>query len=62
MNIKIKITDLEIRCTVKNTQTGKKIYSMLPVKAKINTWGKEIYFSVPENNIVLEKDAKEVLR
>ena len=60
MNIKIKITDLEIQCTVKNTQTGKKIYSMLPVKAKINTWGKEIYFSLPENNIMSEKDAKEV--
>ena len=43
MNIKIKITDLEIRCTVKNTQTGKKIYS-----------------SLPENNIGLEKNAKEV--
>ena len=60
MNIKIKISDLEIQCTVKNNQTGKKIYSMLPIKAKINTWGKEIYFSLPENNIVSEKDAKEV--
>ena len=60
MNIKIKISDLEINCTVKNTQTGKKIYSMLPVKNKINTWGKEIYFSLPKNDIESEKDAKEV--
>ena len=62
MNIKIKITNLEIQCSVKNTQTGKKIYSMLPVKAKINTWGKEIYFSLPKNNIMSEKDAKEVFK
>ena len=62
MNIKIKISDLEINCTVKNTQTGKKIYSMLPVKNKINTWGKEIYFSLPKNNIMSEKDAKEVFK
>ena len=55
MNIKIKINNFEIQCSVKNTQTGEKIYSMLPVKAKISTWGKEIYFSLPENDIMSEK-------
>ena len=35
---------------------------MLPIKSKINTWGKEIYFYIPENSIVPEKDAKEVFK
>tara|TARA_Y100000591_G_C21319065_1_gene444647 strand:+ start:126 stop:509 length:384 start_codon:yes stop_codon:yes gene_type:complete len=60
MKIKIKILDLIIKCSVKDNQTGKKIYSMLPIKGKINTWGKEIYFDIPSNGITPEKDAKEV--
>ncbi len=60
MNIKIKISNLEIKCKVKNNDTGKKILASLPIKAKINTWGKEIYFNIPKVSIKPEKDAKEV--
>ena len=60
MNIIFKIGKLKIKCKVKNTDTGKKIYSMLPIKGKINTWGKEIYFDIPKNNFSAENDAKEV--
>ena len=28
--------------------------------SKNNTWGKEIYFDIPKNDILPEKDAKEV--
>ena len=33
---------------------------MLPIKSRIQTWGKEIYFNIPKNDILIEKDAKEV--
>ena len=46
VNIKIKISDLEINAPLKILKP-EKIYS-LPVKNKINTWGKEIYFSLPK--------------
>ena len=60
MEIKFLIDKFEIECSVKNNQTGKKIYSMLPIKSRIQTWGKEIYFNIPKNDILIEKDAKEV--
>tara|TARA_Y100001958_G_C21127013_1_gene469442 strand:+ start:597 stop:974 length:378 start_codon:yes stop_codon:yes gene_type:complete len=60
MNIKIKISDLEIMCAVRDNDTAKKIISLLPIQAKINTWGKEIYFDIPKVSIKHEKDAKEV--
>ena len=60
MKIKFIINKFEIECSVKNNQTGKKIYSMLPIKSRIQTWGKEIYFNIPKNDILIEKDAKEV--
>ena len=60
MNIKIKIMNVSIKCKVMDTSTGKKIYSMLPIKSKVNTWGKEVYFYIPSNSIKPEKNAKEV--
>ena len=60
MEIKFLIDKFEIECSVKNNQTGKKIYSMLPIKSRIQTWGKEIYFNIQKNDILIEKDAKEV--
>ncbi len=60
MKIKFKISNFVFSCKVKNNQTGKKIFAMLPIKSKINTWGKEIYFDIPKNDILPEKDAKEV--
>mgnify|MGYP006230161145 FL=1 len=62
MEIKFLIDKFEIECFVKNNQTGKKIYSMLPIKSRIQTWGKEIYFDIPKNDILIEKDAKEVFK
>ena len=60
MNIKIKIMNMSINCKVMDTSTGKEIYSMLPIKSKVNTWGKEVYFYIPKNTIKPEKNAKEV--
>ena len=42
MNIKIKITNLEIQCTVKNTQTGKKYIQCCLLKPKLILGAKSI--------------------
>ena len=60
MNIKFKISNLSFDCKVRDNDTGKKIFQLLPIKTSINTWGKEIYFNVPANNIKPEKYAKDV--
>jgi len=60
MKIKFIISNLSFDCKVRDNDTGKKIFQLLPIKSSINTWGKEIYFDVPENNIKPEKDAKDV--
>ena len=52
--------NVSIKCKVMDTSTGKEIYSMLPIKSKVNTWGKEVYFYIPKNTIKPEKNAKEV--
>ena len=40
--------------------TGKAIYGALPIRAKGQRWGGEIYFSIPLS-CELEKDSREVL-
>ena len=60
MKIKFIISNLSFDCKVRDNDTGKKIFQLLPIKSSINTWGKEIYFDVPEYNIKAEKDAKDV--
>ena len=60
MDIIIKISKLKIECSLKDNLTAKTIFQLLPIKSKIHTWGDEIYFDIPKNNIKPEKDAKEV--
>ncbi|MCK4332217.1 MAG: hypothetical protein KAV40_01415, partial [Thermoplasmatales archaeon] len=40
--------------------TGKAIYGALPIRAKAQRWGGEIYFSIPVS-CELEEDSREVL-
>jgi len=60
VEIEFKTKDLSIACKVKDTETGKKILKLLPIKSKISTWGDEIYFDIPKNDIKPENNAKEV--
>ena len=60
MNFFIKTKNINIECFSLKTETSNKIIQNLPIKAKINTWGDEIYFDTKLRGILLEKEAKDV--
>ena len=58
MKIRIKISWKagDISAILNNTPTTEALIKSLPIESYANTWGDEVYFSVP-----LEKDAKQVV-
>ncbi len=57
--IVIKIEGLSVNAELNESKTAQKIWDALPITGSVNTWGDEIYFSIPAN-LPLE-DAKEVV-
>ena len=59
---KIKITTGKVRleAELNDSPTAKAIFNALPIEAKANRWGGEIYFTIPVE-AELEADAREVL-
>jgi hypothetical protein len=53
---KITITteDLKVNASLNDSKTAQKIWDALPIEGRVNTWGDEIYFSIPVN-VGLEK-------
>lgn len=47
MKIIFKSSKVTIKGELNNSQTAQKIYEKLPLEAKANTWGEEIYFEIP---------------
>jgi hypothetical protein len=47
MKIIFKTSKVTIEGVLNNSQTALKIYGRLPLEAKANTWGEEIYFAIP---------------
>jgi len=45
--IKITAGDVSAYAALNETQTAQKIWDALPIEARGNTWGDEIYFSIP---------------
>ena len=60
MDFEIVIDEIKIICKTNKTETASKILKLLPIKSKISTWGDEIYFDIPKNDIKPENNAKEV--
>jgi hypothetical protein len=60
MDFEIVIDEIKIICKANKSQTASKILKLLPIKSKISTWGDEIYFDIPKNDIKPENNAKEV--
>jgi len=58
--IKIKAGNVEAEAVLNDSPTAKKIYEALPIEARGNSWGEEIYFAIPVKSS-LEKDAKELV-
>lgn len=38
---------VELVAELEDTRTAQAIWDALPIKAEVNTWGKEIYFPIP---------------
>lgn len=58
--IRIEIGDLTMDAELNDTPTAMKISEILPFENTFNTWGEEIYFSIPVKSD-LDPDAKEVV-
>jgi hypothetical protein len=60
MKIRILIGDLKVEAALNDSKTAQLIWEALPIEAKANLWGEEIYFSIPVKT-GLEKGAEEVV-
>ena len=45
--IRIRAGLVEAVAELNNTKTAQAIWELLPIKARVNLWGEEIYFSIP---------------
>ena len=45
--IQIKIDGIELEATLNDSKTAEAIWEALPITARANTWGDEIYFKIP---------------
>ncbi|MBA7653229.1 hypothetical protein ES703_61073 [subsurface metagenome] len=45
--IRIKAGRIEMPAELNESKTASLIWDALPIKARVNTWGDEIYFSIP---------------
>jgi len=58
--IVIKASEIAFEAELNDSVTGKAIYGALPIRAKGQRWGGEIYFNIPVS-CELEGDSREVL-
>jgi len=45
--VKITAGDVSAQAELNETETAKAIWEALPIEGRANTWGDEIYFSIP---------------
>jgi hypothetical protein len=58
--IKISWPRGAVSATLNDTPTARALVAALPLKAKAQTWGEEVYFEIPVE-AALERDAKQVV-
>jgi len=58
--IRILVSDLKIEAELNESKTAQLIWEALPIEAKANTWGEEIYFGIPIKTGI-EEGAREVV-
>ena len=47
--ITITVEDIKMSTELNDSETAQKIWKTLPIEGSVNTWGDEIYFSIPVN-------------
>ena len=57
--ITIIFEKLSVDAILNNSSTANKIWESLPIENSASTWGEEIYFSIPVNDV--EENAKSVV-
>lgn len=60
MHITIQIGRLSMQAELNDTPTARKVVEALPIRASFNTWGDEIYFSLPVD-ASLDESARSVV-
>jgi hypothetical protein len=60
MRLRISWAEGEILGVLNDTATARKLYDALPCSSAANTWGDEVYFTVPVN-ADLEADAQQIV-
>jgi hypothetical protein len=58
--IRVLVSDLKIEAELNESKTAQLIWEALPIEAKGNLWGEEIYFAIPVKTR-LETGAREVV-
>ncbi|MGQ9508019.1 MAG: cyclophilin-like fold protein [Thermodesulfobacteriota bacterium] len=58
--IKIIVGGLNVEAELNDSKTAQLVLKALPIEAKVNTWGEEIYFTIPVKT-GLEEGAREVV-
>ena len=58
--VRILISDLKVEVELNESKTAQLIWEALPIEAKTNLWGEEIYFAIPVKT-GLEQGAREVV-
>lgn len=58
--IKVTVGDLTLRAELSDSQTALQVAELLPLEARANTWGQELYFAIPID-ADLEDDARDAV-
>ena len=58
--IRILVSDLKVEAELNESKTAQLIWEALPIEAKANLWGEEIYFTIPVETR-LETGSREVV-
>ncbi len=59
--IKLTLGPVELVADLRDTPTAKAILDALPLRSRAQTWGEEVYFSLPVS-VDLEADARDLVK